>query len=156
MIKKFSQIAISLLLLLMTVGLSVSLHYCDGSVYSVGVISEATNCCKFEEQASSRDVNHSHEGHEHCDFEKENGKGKKLPHCDDKLIIAKVEGNYLPVNQDNVIPEISSLVLFGFINNLLIYESLKNKFQVKEKIFEADISPPTIQQILSLLQTYLL
>ena len=151
MIRKLSHIVVSSLILLTIIGWTVNLHYCDGSIYSIGVISKATNCCKYKEHHASHKGGHSHNGpHAHCDAEKE----KKAHDCEDKSVIIKVEENYLPVKQDNVTPEMTKVILFGFVKNLLISESVTDPDA--EELPKLEISPPEIWRILSLLQTYLL
>lgn len=45
MLKKFSHIILSTLLLISTVGVAISKHYCSGSFVSVSVFQEAESCC---------------------------------------------------------------------------------------------------------------
>ncbi len=45
MLKKFSHIILSVVLLVSTVGVAVSKHYCSGSFVSVSVFNEAESCC---------------------------------------------------------------------------------------------------------------
>ena len=45
MLKKVSHIILSVLLLVSTVGVVVSKHYCSGSFVSVSVFNEAESCC---------------------------------------------------------------------------------------------------------------
>lgn len=45
MLKKFSHIILSSLLLISTMGVAVSKHYCSGSFVSVSVFNEAESCC---------------------------------------------------------------------------------------------------------------
>ncbi|HJY63602.1 MAG TPA: hypothetical protein VJ455_05545 [Ignavibacteria bacterium] len=151
MIRKICHIVVSLLLLLTIVGWTINLHYCNGSLYSIGLISKATNCCKYKEQRATHKEGHSHEGqHAHCNAEKE----KNSHDCQDKSVIVKIEDEYLAANMDNVTPEISQVVLLGFINNLLISESATD--HDAEELPELEIPPPEIRQVLSFLQTYLL
>ena len=45
MFKKFNHIILSVLLLVSTMGLAISKHYCDGSLISISVFAEAESCC---------------------------------------------------------------------------------------------------------------
>ena len=45
MLKKFSHIILSSLLLISTMGVAVSKHYCSGSFVSASVFHEAKSCC---------------------------------------------------------------------------------------------------------------
>lgn len=45
MLKKFSHIILSALLLISTMGLAISKHYCSGSFVSASVFQEAESCC---------------------------------------------------------------------------------------------------------------
>jgi hypothetical protein len=45
MLKKFSHIILSVVLLVSTAGMVVSKHYCSGSFVSVSVFNEAESCC---------------------------------------------------------------------------------------------------------------
>lgn len=45
MLKKFSHIILSMLLLLSTIGVAISKHYCSGNLVSVALFSAAQTCC---------------------------------------------------------------------------------------------------------------
>ncbi len=45
MLKKFSHITLSVLLLTTTIGVAVSEHFCSGTFVSVKLFSEAKSCC---------------------------------------------------------------------------------------------------------------
>lgn len=45
MLKKFSHIILSALLLISTIGLAISKHYCSGSFVSASVFQQAESCC---------------------------------------------------------------------------------------------------------------
>lgn len=45
MLKKFSHIVLSAVLLISTMGMAVSKHYCSGSFVSVSIFHEAKSCC---------------------------------------------------------------------------------------------------------------
>lgn len=45
MLKKFSHIILSSLLLISTIGMAVSKHYCSGTFVSASVFHEAKSCC---------------------------------------------------------------------------------------------------------------
>ncbi|HSH19878.1 MAG TPA: hypothetical protein VLA03_05475 [Draconibacterium sp.] len=45
MLKKFSHIILSALLLISTMGVAISKHYCSGSFVSASVFHEAKSCC---------------------------------------------------------------------------------------------------------------
>lgn len=45
MLQKFSHIILALLLLVSTMGLAVSKHYCSDSLVSVSIFEEADSCC---------------------------------------------------------------------------------------------------------------
>ena len=48
MFKKFSHIIFSLLLLVSTMGLVISKHYCGGSFVSISLFTEAESCCEMD------------------------------------------------------------------------------------------------------------
>ena len=45
MLKKISHIILALLILVTTMGMTVSAHYCGGELKSVHILSEVDNCC---------------------------------------------------------------------------------------------------------------
>lgn len=48
MLKKIGHIILSCLLLVTTMGMAVSKHYCGGELISVSVFDEADNCCDMD------------------------------------------------------------------------------------------------------------
>ncbi len=48
MLKAFSHIILSMVLLVSTIGMTVSKHYCGGEIVSVSVFHEADSCCDMK------------------------------------------------------------------------------------------------------------
>lgn len=48
MVKKFSHIILSLLLLVSTIGLTISKHYCGNSFVSTSLFTEGESCCEMD------------------------------------------------------------------------------------------------------------
>ena len=59
MIRKISHIAIALLLLVLTMGFSISKHYCGDSVVDVAVFSQGSNGCGMDMKDMAMDANTS-------------------------------------------------------------------------------------------------
>ena len=56
MLKKFSHIILSALLLISTIGLVVSKHYCSGSFVSASIFHEAKSCCRDSDCCHNEDT----------------------------------------------------------------------------------------------------
>jgi hypothetical protein len=56
MLKKVSHIILSVLLLVSTIGLAVSKHYCSGFFVSVSVFNEAKSCCGESDCCHNEDI----------------------------------------------------------------------------------------------------
>lgn len=56
MLRKVSHIILTLLLLVSTMGVAVSKHYCSGSFVSVSVFNEAESCCGESDCCHNEDL----------------------------------------------------------------------------------------------------
>jgi len=151
MLKKIGHITLAFVLLASTVGLTINLHYCKDKLYDVGLFTEAKNCCKDKEHQHTSDIAHEHKHHNHsCDSE-----NHKPSDCEDETIKIESVDNYVVSTNTFTVTQDYSTLLFP------VYFVVVDLFKLSEvrttsKIPKSDISPPEIQVVLSLLQTYLL
>lgn len=154
MLKKVGHISIILLLLVSTMGLTVNLHYCKDKLYDVGIFSEATNCCIDIGDAHEHpgDVSHHHDASHHqqsCDAE-----NHKKSDCEDETLQVESVDDYV-VSSFNF--DFNNLSFLNIFLSVPVLSDLFNQSStVVIEIPEWNISPPKIQVVLSLLQTYLI
>jgi len=140
MIKKIVNTAIVSLLLVATTGLTVNLHYCRENLYDIGVFSKAESCCMPGENKKP---------HRHC-----NVNNHQKSDCEDKTVNFEPVDNFVVSSSNFDFSNFSSLSLFilnSIVTDIFNYISIS-----VIEIPKQDISPPEIQVVLSLLQTYLL
>ena len=124
MIKRILHIIIALLLLITTMGVTVSKHYCKENLVKVTINQEAKSCCDMENGCCSNETKH---------YQLE------------EVFVSTVLVYDLP---DSVIE-----VLFPIVFSSIQIEPGK---EIPSITIYSDLpSPPRIQTILSLLQTYL-
>ena len=104
MIKLFSHITLSTLMLLTATSLTINLHYCEGQLYDFALIVPTHDCCE--------DVAHEN----HCNHE---GEMDNSNHCDDKTINFESTSNYVvsafSFDFESIFSELStSIIRCGF------------------------------------------
>ena len=145
MIRKISHIAIVLILLVSTTGLTINLHYCNNRIYDLSVYSEATSCCI----EGSHEHNTKDELHHDCDSENHE------KDCKDKTVsIAPLHDFEKTINTYNVNNIESPSDLF-FVYILLIEEPKLSNL-ASQLIPNFNILPPNINVVLAMFQSYLL
>ena len=152
MIKKLGHIFIALLLLISTTGMTVRLHYCNNRLYDVGIFSNAANCCMDVVHEHSQEAGH----HQHKNKNNQdcNSESHQKNDCENDTVKVETVGNYVLSAFDFDFNSISFLNLFLSTSVVI---NLYNPQDISTvEIPSWNISPPKIQVLLSLLQTYLL
>ncbi len=122
MLKKTSHIVLSLLLLISTIGLTISAHYCGENLKSISVINDPDSCCDIPNGC-----------------------------CHDEAETFRVENDFA-----------SSSFLFEskLLVSLILDYSNSYIAELSAKIFPIssfiEPPPPTIKQVLSRIQVYIL
>ncbi len=141
MLKKISQILLILVLLVSTVGMNINMHFCQQKLYDIAVFKDAADCCAPK-------TNH-HEKSHHC---KVNNHHKN--DCEDETIPIDKVDSFIVTSFNFDFQTISLSTLFTFIT---IYMDLNSTLVTQQvELHNLNISPPKIQAVLSLLQTYLI
>lgn len=150
MAKKFSHIALSFLLLISTMGMIINLHYCEGKLYDVGILSEAKNCCFDDDQRHAHENENQHKHiHAHlvCD-----SKNAGQNHCENEAVAIE------PVDQFVASSFSFDFDNLAFINLSLSVPVITNSYNLSTvstgEIPNLNIPPPKIQTTLSNLQVY--
>jgi hypothetical protein len=151
MFKKVIHIGITALLVVSTTGLTIHLHYCKDKLYDVGVFSEALSCCgdgaHEHSPASAR--------HQNSQMNKVCGPAHRtMDGCDDKTVRIRPVDDFMVISAVFDFTNDFSLDIFA-INSLVTELYTLTDVSVIETA-EWSKSPPGIQTVLSLLQTYLL
>lgn len=151
MIKRVAHIVLIPVLLLSTMGMTLNLHYCKDELYDIGVFAEATNCCIDKKHELPASDSHHHEGHNHnCNVD-----NHKPSDCQDEKIQIESVDDFVVSNSSFTFNQEYSSLLFPVYFVVLDLFSF-SEITTSEKIPKRDISPPKIQVVLSLLQTYLI
>jgi len=143
MIKKVSHIILALLLMVSTMGMTVSMHYCGQKMVDFGVLSEAKSCCDMDQSSTTATTNH------HCAvvIPQDNHCQNKTLHVDpvDEYVFAATgyTVDIHPIIQDLLIP----------VSIACIVNEPKT---TSSKYFHWNTPPPTTSHFLSLIQTYLI
>lgn len=143
MIKKVGHIILSLLLVVAIPGLTINFHYCQEAVYDIAFFSEAESCC------SPGQINRCDEitEHNHCKDQTE-----QQNHCEDETVIIEHIDDFIVTTF-----HFSHLSTVNMLFSVpLIAEHTNISKDIIQPVPDRDISPPNIQTVLSLLQTYLL
>ena len=139
MVKKIFHIITTFFLGTTLVGIPVNLHYCNGKVYSVGIIKHAHSCC-------------SDESHNHCGIQKVSRK------CGNKTFVYKTKDDYIPSSEKTTVNHDFQI----FVQHLLITPLIIKIPEISDENNFRNNSPPyfgnvkTLNQALSLLQSFLL
>ena len=142
MLKKIGHIILIPLLLVSTMGMTVNMHYCNHKLYDIGIFGKAENCCS--PQAHS----HHHRSHQ-CNLKNHHKKN-----CEDETIRLDKVDNFVVSYFNLDFQNIPLSTLFSFISVFTDINSTSVAQQVE--FHDLNISPPEIQVVLSLLQTYLI
>ena len=142
MLKKIGHIILIPLLLVATMGMTVNMHYCKHKLYDIGIFGQAENCCAPKESTH-------HDKAHHC---KANNHHKS--DCQDETVHVDKVDNFVLSSFDFNFQDISFSTLFTCISLFTDLNSTSVAQQVEFN--DLNISPPRIQVVLSLLQTYLL
>nr|WP_321409113.1 hypothetical protein [uncultured Carboxylicivirga sp.] len=141
MLKKVGHILLTALLLFSTIGMTINLHLCKHSVYDVGVFNQAESCC------APNHTSHLQKEH-HCDLDHHNQND-----CENKTIHFDKVDNFVSSDTDFHFENISLFTLCAYLFVLVDVNS--NSDSGEFDFPDLNISPPRIQVVLSLLQTYL-
>lgn len=143
MLRKISHLTLIFLLLVSTVGLSINLHYCNNNIYDIGVFSEAISCCSVD---ANKHLNK--ELHHNCEMNSHKND------CEDETLKIESLDNYITSSNDININNESFVNLF--IVSAFVTDVLNLSHITSEEVPIYNISPPKIQVILALFQSYLL
>ncbi len=142
MIKKIGHIALVLLLLVTTMGVKINLHYCQHTLYDIGIFGEAENCCKPTVGCCKANTDkHSHTGN------------KENHTCKDETVFINAVDNFIVSGIDIKFDDLKEIQLFEIPTISGLFESYNYK---KSDLFEYNIHPPGTSVVLSKLQTYLI
>ncbi len=130
MFKKANHIFLSVLLLVASVGLTISKHYCAGDLVSTKLFVEANDCCGDGESCSN---------HDSCENE------SSFFHLDDNFSLTAT--NEIPVSKETDLLQVSSI----FLAEDVVLNNEKLDF-----IISNSPPPPKMQAVLSQKQSYLL
>ena len=124
MLQKFSHIVLASLLLVSTIGMAVSKHYCGGSLVSVSLFEEAEACCDD-------------------------------PGC------CQTKNEFIQVKEDFSTPSISTIPALAEITVLGhdLFDGLDftlPETEIQNKSISISPLPPSVSEVLSLKQVYLL
>ena len=144
MLRKISHISFVILLLISTTVMTVNLHFCKQKLYDIGVFSQAENCCMPNEKQHNNT-----KYHHQCDMN-----NHKKSDCQDETIRIESIDDFVVSSSNFDFNNLSFLNLF--ILNSMVADLFNSSNLSVDEIPERNISPPKIQVVLSLLQTYLL
>lgn len=124
MLQKFSHIVLASLLLVSTMGMAVSKHYCSGSLVSVSLFDEADACC-------------------------------------DDTGCCQTKNEFIQVTEDFSSPSISTIPVLAELTVLGhdLFDGLDMTLpqtEIQNTPFSISPLPPTVSEVLSLKQVYLL
>jgi len=143
MLKKILHIVLVALLLVSTMGITISLHYCGGKLYDTGVFTEADNCCLPAEKG------HEMEKANHCQANEHHKCG-----CENRTIFFRTVDDYTSIVFDLKDDGLPRIQLFEL--NSIISDRCSTSNVPKVDFPTLNISPPGIHTVLSLFQTYLI
>jgi hypothetical protein len=139
MVKLLSHMALSVLLVLTSAGMTINMHYCQGHLYDMAFNAPAHSCCEPDGKTHS-----CH--HDHAQPVKH--------HCEDESVTVKSTGDYL-----------GSAFSFPFENNhsndllfiTLLLDETPGEADFTSRFHLRDKKPPPTQEVeLSRLQRFLI
>ncbi len=141
MVKKIVHIFTSLVIGSALVGIPVNLHYCNGNVYSIGIVKHAHSCC-------------DNQTHNHCTTGAENHNPGR---CTNKKFIYKTKDDYIPTVKN----AISHFLVFTELQPVIYQQTFHTGLVTNDIAFGTNSSPPlslakTGNQALSFIQSFLL
>lgn len=143
-LRKTSHIVLALLLLVSTTGMTVSLHYCNHSLYDIGIFTRAESCCMTQENMTETNV------HDHCAADLQQ-KG----HCEDETIALDHVDDFLATAFQ---ADLTTQITTTLSNILASAETiLFQPFSSKSaEIPPRDNAPPGVMSEPSFLQSFLI
>lgn len=150
MVKKITNILLSLLLLISVGGFSINMHYCHEKLYDLAVLSEAHSCCEDRDHSHLNSCNIENTSHKHSgDCETEDQDSRQ---CENKSVKIGSPDNFI-ITVFDYVSKSEPLVLFNTLLNskdLLIHSEEHNLGHI---VFN-DKSPPDKGTSLAKLQTF--
>ncbi len=142
MLKKIGHIMLVLLLLISTMGMTISMHFCRHHLYDIAFFGQAKSCCcATHMEASSKK--------HHCDVEHHHSND-----CENETIHMHKVDNFTTSDANFHFEEVSLSTLYTFFVTLIQFES--SSIVKKVEFFDCNFSPPNVKVVLALLQTYLI
>lgn len=126
MLRKIAHIVFALFLMIMTSGISVSVHYCGGSLVSATLNEEAKSCC-----------------------------GSRCGSCETRTVLIEIEDDYVAPLQAEI-PFVVLMDLFVPVLNILQNEFPVDGSYSKYVFYDSSPPPLPVKNRLALIQTFLI
>ncbi len=142
MLKKISHIILVVLMLISTMGMTISMHFCRHQLYDIAFFGQAKSCCCATHMETSPKGHHCHMEHDHTND------------CENETIHLHKVDNFIYSDTNIHFEQVSLSTLFSFFVTLIHFDFTSTVNKVE--FFNYNFSPPNVKVVLALLQTYLI
>ena len=146
MIKTVSHIILSVLILILSVGVTISTHYSNGMQYSKSLFGDAEKCNMAEaEDCTMQDMMLE------CELHNKNESKKNSCSCEDSSEYIHFDANYTVAKKIKVEDIFETQILFFEVSNFINYSYIPNT-QIQN--FDIGTSPPNTKEFALLYQVF--